>query len=109
MIRLLAVALTAVMVVAGTAVFAAPSDEASPPATLPLSQQQLRPTRFAVLDRSLEDLLNEGFGIVGFTALPVGPGVVLQQRGRRWVLCLLLITTPPGSPTAATSKCWALN
>jgi hypothetical protein len=109
-IRLLAIAITMATLVAVTEVSAAPSpDEALPPATTPPSLQQLRPTRFDLLDRSLEDLLNDGFGIVGFTALTVGPGVVLQQGGRRWVFCLLLISTPPGSPTAATSKCWALN
>jgi|LNAP01.1.fsa_nt_gb hypothetical protein len=108
--RLLAVAIMAATLVAATAVSATPSpEEAFPPATPPAALQQLRPTRFELLDRSLEDLLNEGFGIVGFTALPVGPGAVLQQGGRRWVLCLLLITTRPSSPTAATSKCWALN
>lgn len=108
--RLLAVAITAAILVAATAVSATPpSDESLPPETLPQALQQLRPTRFDLLDRSLEDLLNDGFRIVGFTALPVGPGVVLQQGERRWVLCLLLISTRPGSPTAARSKCWALN
>ncbi len=110
MTRLTVVALTAATLLAAPAVSAIPPlDEASPPETPPPSLQQLRPTRFELLDRSLEDLLNDGFGIVGFTALAVGPGVVVQQGGRRWVFCLLLIATRPGSPTAASSKCCALN
>ena len=111
-VRLFAVAAAAAVLVAGTApLFAKPPPDETLPSLpqLPTSLQQARPTKFDPLERSLEELLNDGFAIVGFSALAVGPGVVLQQDGRRWVFCALLLATQPGRPAKAASKCWALN
>ncbi len=109
--RFAALAVSAAVLATTVPLFAnSPSDEAPPTLPkLPGALLPLRPTRFDLLERSLEDLLNDGFAIVGFTALAVGPGVVLQQGGRRWVFCALLLSTQPGRPTTAASKCWALN
>jgi len=110
--RLLAAAVVAAVLAGGNALSAAaPPGEAPPQALpgLPPSLQHFRPTRFDRLDHSLEDLLNEGFGIVDVTALTAGPGIVLRQGQGRWAFCLLLVTTQPGTPTVAVSQCFALN
>lgn len=110
--RLLSVTAVGAMLAGGNALSAAvPQGDELPQALpgLPPSLQHFRSTRFERLDRSLEDLLNDGFGIVDVTALAAGPGVVLRQGQGRWVFCLLLVTTQPGTPTVAVSQCFAMN
>jgi hypothetical protein len=67
----------------------------------------LQPTKFQIIRRSMESLLNDGWVISNVTSSPTGAGFLLL-RDKKWVVCSLKVARAQGEAIAG-SECVALN
>jgi hypothetical protein len=67
----------------------------------------LQPTKFQIINRSMESLLNDGWVISNVTSGPAGAGFLLLQN-RKWIVCTLKIVRAQDEALAG-SECVALN
>lgn len=76
-----------------------------------MQRQGFRPTRADVLEQSLEELLNAGWGIVSADQVTAGSSFLLRDTaGRRWTHCFLSPRpTDDGAGASFASPCRNLN
>ena len=66
------------------------------------------PTKLAPVNRSLQQMLNEGATLVSSGLGENGPVVTLHS-GKSYVICVLKGAGTGSDQNAATSKCYAMN